>query len=229
MTDVEEKPKPKKKIAQGTIKLMMAGDLMLARNPDRANSGVFRRYEALLEKLANMEREERIVNYKFMIGLILTSHAKKTQDIAARKLLFDLKNGIFLNLANNRISRRKLAFRYLVSKNFRVAKFCARCEAENTKAETPKHQWKFCKDCDVDRKFYNVLSMHHKFEAGSATLFLSNDLVHKVEGLRLTQRAKLEDFKEEALFEKYHYHVRNLDVFDIETVKKVQARILEIT
>ena len=88
--------------------------------------------------------------------------------LGAAALLFGY--GLFLNLANNRNSRRKLAFRYLVSKNFRVAKFCARCEAENIKTETPKHQWKFCKDCEVDRKFYNVLSMHHKFESGSATL-----------------------------------------------------------
>ena len=60
----------------------MAGDLMLARCPDRDLAQLFRRYEVLLETFANMDREERLINYKFLIGLILTSHAKKTQEIA---------------------------------------------------------------------------------------------------------------------------------------------------
>jgi len=227
MTDTE-KAKLKKKIDPGTIKLVMAGDLLMARNPDRSNSGIFRRYEALLEMLANMEREERILNYKFLLALVFTSHAKKTKDIQHRKALFELKNGLFLNVVNNRSTRRKLVLRYLVSKNFRVVSFCSECETSNNKAGLERHDWKHCQNCGVDRKFYNVLAIHHKFEAGSATLFLSNDLIHRVENLKAIPKGRLEDFTEEALFQKYHYHVRNLDVFELESAKKVQARLLEI-
>lgn len=219
MSSHAEEPKTKK-IPQGAVQIQMAGELLLARSPDRGMSKLFKRYGSLLESLANMDREERLINYKFLLGLILTSHAKKTQDIPTRKALFDLKNDIFLNLANNRDTRRKLAFKYLVSKNFRVIKFCEKCETQNTNDNTPKHQWKFCKDCEVDRKFFNVLSIHHKFKSGSATLFLSNDLIDKVENLRMPQKSKISDFSEEARFEKYHYNVKNLDVFELESVKK---------
>ncbi|SMF79376.1 hypothetical protein [Pseudobacteriovorax antillogorgiicola] len=217
----------KKKIPAGSVKIQMAGDLLFARSPDRDLSQLFRRYEALLERLANMDREERTLNYKFFLGLILTSHAKKTQDIDERKAIFDLKNDLFFNIANNRNTRRKVGFRYLASKNFRVIKFCEKCVAENTKEERPRHKWKFCEKCDVDRKFYNVLQMSHHFEDGTMSLFLSNDLVHKIPGLKLNQKGKLEGAKEEGRFDKYHYNVRNLDVFDIDSVKAVHAKLLK--
>lgn len=207
----------------------MAGELLLARSPDRNLAQLFRRYESLLECFANMDREERIINYKFLVGLILTSHAKKTQDIPKRKEIFDLKNALYFNLANNRNFRRKLAFKYLVSKNFRVLKFCNKCEEANSGTDLPRHQWKFCKDCDVDRKFFNVMSMHHKFDSGSSTLFLSNDLVHQIENLRLPKKGKLDDFKEEARYQKYHYNVKNLDIFELESVIKAQEKLLTIT
>lgn len=226
MTENDQKQKLKK-LAPGSIPLLAAGELFFAKSPSRDMSINFKRYESLLESLANMNREERLISYKFLIGLILTSHAKKIVDIPTRKALFDMKNALFLNIANNKEYRSKLAFKYLISKNFRVTKFCSRCEQENSQADIPKHQWKFCRECTVDRKFYNVLSMHHKFKSGSATLFLSNDQIHEIQSLRLPGKGKLENFKEEVRFDKYHYNVKNLDVFDLNSVKQAQARLLE--
>lgn len=217
----------KKKIPSGSVKLQMAGDLIFARVTDRELAQLFRRYEALLESFANMEREERLLNYKFFIALVLTSHAKKTKEIDERKKVFDLKNDLFFNIANNRKNRKKLGFRYLNSKNFRVVEFCPKCVKENSESQMPRHKWKFCKDCTVDRKFYNVLQMTHHFDNGTMSLFLSNDLIDKVEGLKLTQKGKLENQKEEGRFDKFHYNVRNLDVFDIESVKAAQAKLIK--
>lgn len=218
----------KKKIPSGSVKLQVAGDLIFARCPDRDLAQLFRRYEAILEYFANLNREERILNYKFFLGLILTSHAKKTQDIEKRKAIFELKNELFFNIANNRNTRRKVAFKYLASKNFRVIEFCPSCTKENTEAKRPSHKWKFCLKCNVDRKFYNVLQMAHHFENGTMSLFLSNDLIHKIPGLKITTKYKLENAKEEGKFDKYHYNVRNLDVFDLESVKKAQSKIISV-
>ena len=213
-----EPRKTPKRVPQGLLKLQFAGELVLVRNPDRDLSGLFRRYEALFEAFANMERPERVLNYKFLNALMLTSHAKKAANVEDKKHLFDMKNRVYLSLANDREARRKVAFKYLVSKNFRVTEFCAACIARNTEADLKRHNWKFCKACKIDRNFYNVLSMHHKFKDGSATLFLSNDLIEQVKGLQMKKKGKLEEITEEALYQRYHYNVRNLDAFELKSV-----------
>lgn len=221
----EDKPK-KKKIQPGSIRLMMAGDLILGRNPDRSLSQLFRKYEALLEAFANMDREERIINYKYLMALIITSHAKKTQDITERKALFDIKNRIFVDLITDRNSRRKMQFKYLISNNFRVIEFCETCVKSNTEQELPKHKWKFCRACKVDRKFFNVLSMQHKFPDGVSTIFLSNDMMHKLPPLRNLQKSKLANQKEETVFGRYHYNVKNLDVFSLKSAKTIVNKLV---
>lgn len=216
----------KKKIPAGSVPLMLAGDLILARNTNREFSQVFRRYEALLETFANMDRDERIMNYKFLVALMLTSHAKKVQSVEERKALFDLKNQLFLSIANNKALRRKIAFRYLVSKNFRVLEFCDYCKKRNTEEGLDRHKWKFCKNCQVDRKFYNVLSMTHKFDKGIVALFLSNDLVPQVDGLTVTPKGELENETEEGRYDKFHYNVKNLDIFTLDSIKKAHAKLM---
>lgn len=218
--------KTNKRVPPGLLKLQFAGELVLARCPDRALAGLFRRYEALFEAFANMDRHERLINYMFINALMLTSHAKKATQVEEKKKIFDLKNSVFLKLANDREIRKKLAFKYLTSKNFRVLAFCAACEKRNTEAGIDKHSWKFCRNCKIDRNFYNVLSMHHKFKDGSSTLFLSNDLVDQVKGLQIKKRGKLDEVKEEALFQRYHYNVRNLDAFDLKSVCDWTTRLL---
>lgn len=222
----KEAPKPPKRVPQNSLKLQFAGELVLVKNPARDLSGLFRRYEALFEAFANMERPERLINYKFINALMLTSHAKKSTTVEEKKHLFELKNNIYMNLANDRETRKKLAFKYLVSKNFRVTDFCEECVKRNTEQDIKRHNWKFCKSCKIDRNFYNVLSLHHKFKDGSATLFLSNDLIEGVKGLQIKKRGKLEETKEEALFQRYHYNVRNLDAFDLKAVLDWHKRLM---
>ena len=224
---IENEEKKKKKIIPNSISIQMVGDLLLAKPTEREQASIFRRYEALLEGLANMDREERLINYKFLTALILTSHAKKSADKSLKKHLFDLKNDLFLNLANDKTIRKKIAFRYLVSKNFRVIEFCDTCKQNNEAMEDPKHKKKFCSNCNVDNKFYNVLSMHHKFDQGSMTLYLSNDMLHRVEDLRNPKKGKLSDAVEEGQYQKYHYNVRNLDIFDLDVIKKIHAKLLK--
>jgi predicted DNA binding CopG/RHH family protein len=219
------KAKALKRFPTNSIKLMFAGELVMAKNPNRELSGLFRRYEAIFEHFANMPKEERIINYKLFAGLILTSHAKKATSVEDKKKLFDYKNDLFVTLANDREARRKLNFMYLMSKNFRVIKFCADCEKRNTNEKLERHQWKFCKGCELDRNFYNVLSMHHKFKDGSSTLYLSNDLIERVKGLNIKKKGKLEDMQEEAQFQKYHYNVRNLDAFELQSVIQWYKRL----
>lgn len=215
-----------KRFPPNSIKIQRAGDLVLARCTDRSLSGLFRRYEALFEACANMPVKDRLLLYRFVTGLILTSHAKKMIEPEEKKRLFDLKNQMFLRIANDMEARRKVNFRYLVSKNFRVTKFCDECMKRNKEQDLARHSWKFCQKCEVDRNFYNVLSMHHKFDEGSATLFLSNDLISQVERANLKKKGKLEETKEEALFQRYHYNVRNLDAFELSTTLDLHKRLM---
>ena len=52
-------------------------------------------------------------------------------------------------------------------------------------------------------------------------------LVDKIPGLKLNQKGKLEQSKEEGKFDRYHYNVRNLDVFDLDTVKAAFNKLIK--
>lgn len=226
MVDGTAKKTPAKRIPPGSIQLQFAGEVILAKNPDRKLVGLFRRYDALFEAFANMTKQDRLLNYKFLNALMLTSLAKKSTDQAQKKQLFDLKNELFLDIANDKALRKKIKFRYLISRNFRVIAFCDACTEKNTKNNIDKHLWKFCPKCNVDRNFYNVLAIHHEFKDGTATLFLSNDQIKKVQNLP-TQlpKGRLEDVKEEATFQRYQYNIKNLDAFATESVLKMHSKL----
>lgn len=228
MVDQADELPRKKRIPPGSIKLQVMGDLLFARISDRELAQLFKRYESLLEECANMDRDERILNYKFLIALILTSHAKKTNDISERKEIFDLKNALYLNIANHKANRKKLLFRYLKAKNFRVIKFCDECQKSNSESNLPRHKWKFCKNCEIDRQFFNVLQMSHRFgENGSFSIFLSHELIDQVKDLKISHKGSLEKSKEDGRLGRYQYNVRNLDVFDLESIKLAQKKLLE--
>ncbi len=219
-------PVTPKKMPRGSIKLQFAGDLILARSPDPSLSGLFRRYEAIFEACANMPKEERILNYKFLCALMLTSYAKKEENVEKKKELFDKKNKLYLDIANKPHQRRVCAFRYLVSKNFRVLEFCPKCTKSNTEAGLERHKWKFCNKCTIDRNFYNVVSMFHRFQNGSVCIYLSNDHLNRLPFKNIKQKGKLEDHKEEALYDKYHYNAKNLDAIDLDSVLKLYDKVL---
>ncbi len=223
VSETEKKPK---RIAQGAVRLQFAGELIIVKCPDPAFSSLFRRYQMLFESLANMERSSRLIVYKMLNALMLTSYAKKTLDKAQKKNLFDYKNRLFLDLANDPVTRQKINFRYLISPNFRVNKFCDECEKKNTETGLERREWKYCPSCVVDHEFYNILSMRHKFKGGQATIFLSNDLIKSISHFPQVQRGKIDECKEELRYQQYHYNVQNLDVFELQAIMKMNELFL---
>lgn len=227
MTTATDSTKPPKKIPKGAIKLQFAGDVIVPMLPNIKYAGLFKRYEALFENCVSLEKSERILQYKFILALILTSYAKKTEDAEKRKEIFDLKNRTYLDICAEVEHRRLLSFRYLQSKNFRVQEFCESCTAKNTEEKREKHSWKFCTSCKVDRNFYNVLCLHHRFKSGFYSIFLSNDLIDKIPfRIKNLKKGKLEDITEGGKFDKYQYNSKNMDVFDWPSVKKVAEKVL---
>jgi hypothetical protein len=215
-----------KRVASGTLKLQFAGELILVKNAQKSLGGLFKRYAALFETLANLPKEERGLAYKIFTGLMLTSHAKKTTSAETRRKLFELKNQLFLTIANDRALRRRLEFKYLVSKNFRVVKYCESCQKTNAEQSLERHKWKYCKQCDVDHNFYNLLSMETRFPQGFARMFISNDQIAKLEYFKLPRRVNVDTLKEEAIIDQFHYNTRNLDAIELESVMSVHTKLL---
>lgn len=218
--------KKPKRVASGTLKLQFAGDLILVKNAQKSLGGLFKRYAALFETLANLPKEERGLAYKVFTGLMLTSHAKKAPKADTRRELFELKNQLFLSIANDRALRRKVEFKYLVSKNFRVVKYCESCQKTNAETGVEKHKWKYCKQCDVDHNFYNLLSMETRFPQGFARIFISNDQIGKLEHFRLPRRVSVDSLKEEAIIDQFHYNTRNLDAIELDSVMALHKKLM---
>lgn len=220
-----EESKRAKKMASGSIKLQFAGDLVLVKNTQKPQSGLFKRYADLFEALANMDKDQRNLIYRFMTGLMLTSHAKKAPSIEVKRQLFEYKNDLYVAMANERTLRRIFEFKYLVSKNFRVISYCEECIKKNSSEGVDRHKWKYCKACNVDHNFYNLLSMEVKFPLGWARLFLSNDQIPKLKGFKLPRKMKAGDLTEEAMFDRYHYNSRNLDAIELDSVIKLNTKL----
>ncbi len=219
-----------KKIPQGTVSLMIAGELIYAQCPSAEYSGLFRRYEELFVSFASINKEDRQLVYKFFTALVLTSLAKKSESAAEKKHLFDLKNKLYLEIAKNPDYRRKVTFAYLQSKNFRVLEYCANCQKTNSELNSDKRNWKFCKKCKLDRNFYNVLSMRHKWNDGEMSIFLSNELMNEVPlNRQKLRKSSLGDATEGGYFKKFQYHARNLDIFTVPSVMKLYDKIMPKT
>lgn len=218
--------KKPKRLASGSLKLQFAGDLILVKNPQRALSGLFKRYAALFEALANLPKEQRGLVYKIMTGLMLTSHAKKAVSGDDKRRLFEMKNQLFLAIANDRALRRQVEFKYLVSKNFRVSKYCETCQKSNTELGLDRHKWKYCKACDVDHNFYNLLSLEARFPQGFARIFISNDQIPKIEHFKMPRKIKADLLKEEAMIDQFHYNTKNLDAIDLESITTLHQKLM---
>jgi hypothetical protein len=217
--------KKPKRLASGSLKLQFAGDLILVKNSQKTLGGLFKRYAALFETLANMPKDQRGLIYKVMTGLMLTSHAKKATTTDAKRNLFELKNQLFLAVANDRALRRQVEFKYLVSKNFRVLSYCDTCKKMNTEMGLDRHKWKYCKQCNVDHNFYNLLSMETRFSQGFARMFISNDQISKIEHFKLPRRINAATLKEEAIIDQFHYNTRNLDAIDLDSIIALHGKL----
>lgn len=225
-SETGEKDKPKR-LPANILKLQFAGDIVLVKRPlDDQYQGLFKRYETLFEALANMSLQERIINYKFLNALMLTGHARRTEDVPKKRQLFDLKNELYFDLARNRETRRLLSFRYLTSKRALVLEYCPDCVKRNEEAKAAKHAWVYCDKCKIDKNFFNVLAMHHKFQKGAGTMFISNEMISKIEHVNVQQTTgERGDTEEELVFTKYHYTPKHLDAFDVESVLKMNERL----
>ena len=215
-----------KRLPQGVVPIMLVGDLIMAQSPGLEYAGLFKRYEELFASFANLPKEERFLVYKFFTALVLTSFAKKTTDSQEKKSLYNQKNEIFFEIVKNPDYRKKVTFAYLNSKNFRVLEYCADCQKNNAQLNLERKNWKFCKRCKVDREFYNVLSMRHKWQDGEMSIFLSNDLIDQLPISRQKlRRSSLGDSKEGGQFRNFQYNAKNLDIFTKESVAKLVTKI----
>ena len=217
-----------KKLPRGSVKLQFAGNLILAKCNDSNLEGLFKRYEALFESLANMPKKERILSYKILNALMLTSYAKKSDTLEEKRKLFDLKNKLFLSIAGNPDYRKLIDLKYLVSKNFRITQYCENCSSNNAEANQPRHKWKHCKECSVDRDFYNIVCMRFILSNGYFQIFLSNDQVGKLPFGKPKKKEKLSETKEEAHFGKYQYNSKNLDAIVLDSVMAVYNKFFDL-
>ena len=215
-----------KRIPPSGLRLQFAGELLIVKNSDERCAGFFKKFQALFEKLANTPKPDRIIEYKFLIALVLTSHARKVTDVAKKKELFDIKNSLFLNIANNPASRKKAAFLYLKSPKPRVISFCDKCTTANTTAELPRFLWKFCNSCKLDKDFFNVVSMQHRFKAGAATIFLSQDQVQRLATFNISKSANRDKFDEVLTLLRYKFGVKDLDSISLTDTITAANRLL---
>jgi hypothetical protein len=79
----------------------------------------------------------------------------------------------------------------------------------------------------VDKDFFNVLAMQHKFNKGSVTLFLSHDRVKELAHLNIQTQGDRGDIAEVAVFGRYHYEPRLLEAFELDSVLKLQAKLMK--
>ena len=225
----EEKNSSIKKMPVGAVDLVFTSDILIPKCKDKEALHFFRRYEFLLEKIASYSKEDRYIKYKFIVGLILTSHAKKTLDKDLKKELFDLKNDIYLSIINDLNSRRKISIKYLSSKNFIVKSYCPECQKANDQAsDIPNHKKKFCKNCQIDRNYYDVISIYHKFgEKSGFNLFLSKDRMNEIKHWKPKDKIPLTE-PEGGVLGKYKYNISNMSAFNLDSTVKFARTLLEL-
>lgn len=134
----------KKKLQPQCIRVDLFGDLLKFTKKAPDIQSPFRKYDALAISLAEEPREERLLLYHMFLGVALTAHARRIKDSEKRRGVFELKNKLFLNLANDFNVRRLLNFRLCVSRRFKVLKYCDECTARNKEANLDARDWKFC-------------------------------------------------------------------------------------
>jgi hypothetical protein len=209
------------------LDVMIAGDLVLVKNqnPEMLKRSI--KYRELFELFANMEKPERMVNYSMVTALMLTSIARRTADAEIRTKLFDQKNDLLVAMLNNHDLRRFFGLKYLKSKNFKVTDYCAKCSEANTIGEVPKFRWKFCRDCKVDRTYYNVVSVHHRFKDGFFTVYLGQQALPLLRGVKLKTTDPLEKYSEEGRYKRYLYEPRTFSAFLPQAAQKLHKMLIE--
>jgi hypothetical protein len=217
-----------KKIPDGSLKFELFGDLLKISRSSPSSTIQIKKYEDFCIALTEKSRDERLLLYKFLCGIALTAHARRTTQEAPRKVIYDVKNELFFSVVNNFSNRKVLNFRMCVSPRFKVLEYCAACVASNTESGTERRDWKFCKKCKVDRSYYNLLSAYHRFTEGGVAMFLSQDLLEKVFPIKELKKVPMGKFKEELVFGRFHFSPQNLQSVQLDSLLKVCEKLLKL-
>lgn len=211
-----------------SIKIDLFGDLLkFSKNSPGALS--FRKFDQLAVLLANKTREERLLIYKIFCGLSLTAHARRTAEVIERKKIFDLKNKLFISIANDPNISKMISLRVGVSKRFKVVQYCSECSDKNQREQIPAREWKFCQKCKIDRNYYNIISLHHRFDEGAGALFLGQEHLAQLHAYKLIRKVPLTQMTEELSFSKYKFSPKTLISIEIESLKKCTQKLIELS
>jgi hypothetical protein len=226
MKETAEEKKKTVKVQAESIKLELFGDLVKFSKKNAREILPLKKYDTLAMGLLSYPSEHRQLIYKFLCGLALSAHARRTNDQALRREIFEIKNKLFLAIANDLDNRRMLNFRFCVSKRFKVIEYCPECAKTNTEENRGVKEKVFCQNCNLDRTYYNVLSMFHKFEKGGASLYLGKELMTQVVALKLLKHVDIEHLPEQLSFEKLRFTPHNLISLDLKSVMEVSKKLL---
>lgn len=210
-----------------SIRIDLFGDLLkFAKKSPQTIS--FRKFDQLALFLAQKSREERLLIYKIFCGLSLTAHARRTQETTDRKIIFDLKNKIFLSIANDPALRRMVNLRLGVSKRFKVIEYCQACQEKNKSENIPPREWKFCLICKIDRNYFNIISLHHRFDEGSGALFLGQEHLEHIQFAKVIKKVPLIQIEEELSFSKYKFSPKTLISIELESLKNCALKLINL-
>lgn len=211
-----------------SIRIDLFGDLLKFSKKSQQPVS-FRKFDQFALFLANKSKDERILLYKIFCGLSLTAHARRTKDEVARKRIFDLKNQLFVSIANDPTARRLVNLRIGVSKRFKVVEYCSECTTKNTAEKLQARSWQFCQKCRIDRNYYNILSLYHKFEDGCGSMFLGYEHLEKVQFFRELKKIPLANIQEEIAFSKYKFNPKTLISVELESLSRCAQKLMELT
>jgi hypothetical protein len=216
------------KVRPESIKLEIFGDMMKFSKKSAKEILPLKKYDALAMHLLNEERAQRVMIYLFLCGLALSAAARRTTEVEKRREIFELKNRVFLAIANKFELRKVLNFRFCVSKRFKVTRYCDECNQRNAEEGKHRREWTFCQNCEVDRTYYNVLSMFHKFKGGGVSLYLGKEHIQLVHGLKPVKHVDLDDLPEQLSYENFRFTPHNLVSLDLASVFDVTHKLLTL-
>lgn len=216
------------KVQAESIKLELFGDLVKFSKKNSREILPLKKYDTLAMGLLSFPHDHRLLIYKFLCGLALSAHARRTNNQEQRRTLFDIKNALFLAIANNLDNRRMLNFRFCVSKRFKVIEYCSECSQKNEDEKLGIKEKVFCQNCQIDRTYFNVLSMFHKFEQGGASLYLGKELMPQIIALKLLKHVDIEHLPEQISYSKLKFTPHNLISLDLNSVIDVSKKLLAI-
>lgn len=219
---------PSMKPVPASIRIELFGDLLKFTKKSQQPVS-FRKFDQFALFLASKSKEERILLYKIFCGLSLTAHARRTRDDAERKKIFDLKNQLFVSIANDPMSRRLVNMRIGVSKRFKVLQYCAGCTQKNTAENLDTRSWQFCPKCKIDRNYYNIVSLFHKFEDGHGSMFLGLEHLEKIQSFKILKKMPLAQIQEEISFSKYKFSPKTLISIEMDSLSRCALRLLELS